>query len=204
MSSTFRKPLQIGVTGGIGSGKSIVCKIFSCLGVSIYNADDRAKWITNFDPEVRERVIALLGVDAYDADGQYNRPFVASLVFKNEALLKSLNAIIHPAVMRDTEKWVNTHQQDAYIIKEAAIMKKAGEGNSLDFVIVVNAPTDLRIKRVLQRDKRSESEIRAIIDKQISDEEREQIADFTIDNDETSALIPQVLRLHQHFSALSQ
>ena len=199
MTTHKKKPLQVGITGGIGSGKSIVCKVFSCLGIPVYDADTRAKWLTNHVPEIREKVIILLGSKSYDSKGEYDRVFVSSLVFQNENLLKKLNAIIHPVVMKDTLEWVRAQTDSAYVIKEAAIMKKAGNANELDFVVVVEAPVELRIKRILQRDNRSKEEIEAIIKRQISDEERNQIADFVIKNDEESGLIPQVLKLHELF-----
>ena len=199
MEEHKKRPLQIGITGGIGSGKSVVCKIFSCLQISIYEADSRAKWLTNNNQEIREKVINLLGEKSYNSEGLYDSPYVASLVFKDEILLKKLNAIIHPVVMDDTEKWVLDKSGAFYVIKEAAIMNKAGDGNNLDYVIVVQAPVDLRIKRILYRDNRRKEEIRAIIERQISDEDRNKIADFVINNDETSAIIPQVLKLHQLF-----
>jgi dephospho-CoA kinase len=199
MSQSDDAPFVIGITGGIGSGKSIVCKLFSCLGISIYDADTRAKWLTNHDTTIRNKVIDLLGPEAYNSDGEYNRPYVASVVFHNESLLKELNAIIHPVVLRDTDAWMAARINDEYVIKEAAIMNAAGDKNNLDCVVVVQAPVELRIKRILERDQRSESEIRAIIERQVSDEKREAIADFIILNDENSALIPQVLSLHKAF-----
>lgn len=196
---TEKLPLQIGVTGGIGSGKSMVCRLFACLGVPVYDADSKAKQITTTNPEIGQRIISLLGKDAYLPDGSYNRAYVSSKVFKDAELLKNLNAIIHPAVLRDTAQWVSKHIAFPYIIKEAAIMNKAGQANSLDFVVVVDAPADLRIRRILERDKRPESEIKAIIARQVSDADRKQIADFVVHNDENSALIPQVLELHARF-----
>ena len=193
------KPLQIGVTGGIGSGKSVVCQLFSCLNIPVYHADDRAKWLTNHDLEIRERVVELLGAQAYNADGRYDTAFVASVVFKDETILKKLNAIIHPVVMRDTQNWVQANSDAPYVAKEAAIMNRAGDGNALDYVVVVEAPLELRVARILQRDKRSEEEIRSIVKRQVSDDERKQVADFFIYNDEESALIPQVLKLHEVF-----
>lgn len=192
-------PLLIGVTGGIGSGKSMVCRLFECLDIPVYYADSRAKWLTNHDPEIREKVMALLGPLSYDAAGRYNTSFVASVVFKDEDLLKELNAIIHPVVMRDTREWVMGHSGMPYVVKEAAIMAKAGHSNALDYVVVVEAPVDLRVKRILQRDNRSEQEIRAIIERQVTDAARKEIADFTVNNDEKAALIPQVLALHGIF-----
>lgn len=192
--------MNIGVTGGIGSGKSIVCKLFSCLSIPVYDADTRAKWLTNHDVGIREAITDLLGAESYTPSGDYNRSYVSGKVFNNPELLKELNAIIHPAVGRDTDDWLRKHCASPYVIKEAAIMNKAGVNNNLDYVIVVQAPIALRIQRVRSRDKnRSEEEIRAIIDRQVSDEVRQAIADFTIDNDENVALIPQILHLHQLF-----
>ena len=196
-------PLQIGVTGGIGSGKSLVCKVFSCLGVPIYEADVRAKWLTNHDPEIKAAIISLLGSAAYDREGVYNRNYVASQVFTDKDLLSKLNAIIHPKVAMDTEAWLTNHAGEAYVIKEAALMKAAGEGNKLDFVVVVDAPEAIRVHRILKRDNRSEAEITAIISRQISDNERKMIADFTINNSGTQAIIPQVWFLHQQFIELA-
>jgi dephospho-CoA kinase len=181
--------LQVGVTGGIGSGKSVVCQLFACLGVPIYNADSRAKWLTNNDPVIRENVTDLLGSKAYDEAGIYNTSYVSSRVFQDESLLKQLNTIIHPVVMQDTLNWVQSNQASPYVVKEAAIMNKAGDKNSLN----------LRIKRILQRDNRTKEQISAIIQRQVSDDERRKIADFLIFNDEESALIPQVLKLHEIF-----
>lgn len=192
-------PLLIGITGGIGSGKSMVCRLFECLDIPVYYADSRAKWLTNNDPEIREKVIALLGPESYNAEGRYDTRFVASSVFKNEALLKELNAIIHPVVLRDTKDWVSQHAGMPYVLKEAAIMAKAGHSNSVDYVVVVEAPVGLRIQRILQRDNRTEQEIRAIIERQVSDESRREIADYIVNNDDASELIPQVLHLHEIF-----
>lgn len=193
-------PLLIGVTGGIGSGKSMVCRLFECLDIPVYYADSRAKWLTNHDPEIREKVVALLGPEAYDSEGQYNARFVASSVFNDEPLLKDLNAIIHPVVLRDTKEWVSRHAGSPYVVKEAAIMAKAGQANAVDYVVVVEAPVELRVQRILQRDKRTENEIRAIIERQVSDESRREIADYIVSNDDDSALIPQVLHLHEIFA----
>lgn len=192
--------MNIGVTGGIGSGKSIVCKLFACLDIPVYDADSRAKWLTNNDPAIRKAIIQLLGEESYTLDGEYNRPYVSSKVFKNPDLLKKLNGIIHPAVGKDTDEWLERNSDFPYVIKEAAIMNKAGDNNNLDFVIVVTAPVELRLSRIRSRDKnRSEAEIRSIIERQISDEERDEIADFMINNGENVALIPQVLKLHKLF-----
>lgn len=192
-------PLLIGVTGGIGSGKSMVCRLFECLDIPVYYADSRAKWLTNHDPEIREKVVGLLGNEAYDSAGLYDTRFVASKVFQNEPLLKELNAIIHPVVLRDTKEWVTQNARAPYVVKEAAIMAKAGQANAVDYVVVVEAPVELRIQRILQRDSRTEQEIRAIIERQVSDESRREIADYIVNNDDASELIPQVMHLHDTF-----
>lgn len=192
-------PLQVGITGGIGSGKSVVCKLFACLGIPVYNADSRAKWLTNHNPQIIESVVSLLGRESYTSEGHYNTAYVSSLVFSNEDLLKKLNAIIHPVVMQDTADWVENHAGSPYVVKEAAIMNKAGDRNALDYVVVVEAPLELRISRILQRDNRSEDQIRAIVKRQVSDDERRMVGNFFVNNDERSALIPQILKLHEIF-----
>ncbi|UFH56722.1 dephospho-CoA kinase [Spirosoma sp. KNUC1025] len=196
----MKHPLQIGVTGGIGAGKSIVCQIFQALGIPIYEADERAKWLTEHDPILKADIVRVLGPNAYDATGHYNRSWVASQVFTSPALLGQLNGVIHPRVMSDTDAWVNEHADKPYVVKEAALMRAAGDKNSLDKVIVVRAPIDIRIERIRKRDPhRSIEEIRNIINRQVSDDERVQIADYVVDNDESQLVLPQVIRLHDEF-----
>lgn len=198
------KTLQIGITGGIGSGKTIVCQLFRALGIPVYEADERAKWLTEHDPILKADITRVLGAQAYDATGHYNRSWVASQVFSNPDLLKALNAVIHPRVFADTDAWVQTHADKPYVLKEAALMRAAGDGNTLDKVIVVQAPLTLRIERIQKRDpQRSEAEIRNIIERQISDEERLRLANYVIQNDEQQLLIPQVIQLHEEFLRLS-
>ncbi|TDB65109.1 dephospho-CoA kinase [Arundinibacter roseus] len=195
-----KAPLEIGVTGGIGSGKSIVCRIFSCLNVPIYDADKRAKWLTVNDLDLKSQIVTLLGESAYDSDGTYNRTYVAQRVFKDSALLTQLNQLIHPKVHEDAADWLKSKLHVPYVIREAALMKKAGDQNTLDFTVLVTAPLDLRISRTLARDPhRTAEDIRAIMQNQLSDEERQKFADFVIDNSADSPLIPQVLTLHNHF-----
>lgn len=185
----------IGITGGIGSGKSIVCKVFAAMGVPVYEADSRAKSLMNNDLSLKKSIQNLLGEQAYTPTGEYNRAWVASQVFNNPDLLQKLNAIVHPRVREDAEMWMQQHQKAPFVLYEAALMKAAGDGNHFDKVIVVTAPIALRIKRVQQRDKRSKQEIRDIIARQISDEERLKIADFVIENDEVKPLLEQILGL---------
>jgi dephospho-CoA kinase len=189
------KPKLIGITGGIGSGKSLVCKIFATMNIPIYDADSRAKYLINNDLSLKKSIKNLLGDNAYSATGEYNRTWVASQVFNNPDLLKQLNSIVHPRVREDSQTWIVDHSKTPFLLYEAALMKAAGDGNMFDRVIVVNAPIDLRIKRIQARDKRSEQEIRDIIARQISDEERSKIADFVIENDDKQSVLEQVLAL---------
>ncbi len=193
-------PLQIGVTGGIGSGKSLVCRVFRALGIPVYEADERAKWLTEHDPILKADIRRVLGQNAYDPLGRYNRAWVASQVFADLALLEQLNQVIHPRVLSDTDAWVRQYVDKPYVVKEAALMRAAGDGNSLDKVVVVRAPIDLRIERIRKRDPhRSSEEILNIINRQVSDDERLQIADYMLTNDESQLLLPQIIRLHEEF-----
>ena len=197
----LRTPYQVGITGGIGAGKSTVCTLFRLLGVPVYAADDRAKWLIENDLLLRSRIEALLGPEAYHPDGSYNRLYVAPRVFADAALLSQLNALVHPVVGQDYQEWVS-RQGSSYVLKEAALMQAAGEGNTLDVVLVVEAPLDLRIRRLRMRDPhRSRSEIEGIMAKQATDEARSAWADGRILNDEKHPLIRQVLEWHQRFSS---
>jgi dephospho-CoA kinase len=190
----------IGITGGIGSGKSIVCKVFATMGIPIYEADSRAKALMNNDLALKKTIKNLLGESAYTPTGEYNRAWVASQVFNNPALLQKLNAIVHPRVREDADNWIKQNTNSPFLLYEAAIMKAAGDGNYFNKVIVVNAPIDLRIRRVQKRDNRSEQEIRDIIARQISDEERLKIADFIIENNEVKPLLEQIISLYEGIS----
>ena len=197
-------PLQIGVTGGIGAGKSVVCQVFKTLGVPVYEADERAKWLTGHDPILKADIRRVLGPNAYDMLGHYNRAWVATQVFANPDLLTALNAVIHPRVYADTALWVSQHADKPYVVKEAALMRAAGDGNTLDKVIVVTAPLPLRIGRIRHRDPhRSESEIKNIIARQMGDDDRLKLADYVLQNDEQQLLLPQIVKLHKEFLGLT-
>ena len=187
----------IGITGGIGSGKSLICKIFSMMNIPIYDADSRAKYLINNDLFLKNSIKTLLGKNAYLPTGKYNRKWVASQVFNNPDLLKQLNSLVHPCVHKDSHDWVKKYSKSPFLIYEAALMKAAGDNNMFDKVIVVNAPINLRIQRIQVRDKRSEQEIKDIIARQISDEERLKIADYVIENDDKEPVLEQVLELHE-------
>ncbi len=197
--------LRIGVTGGIGSGKSLVCRVFASLGIPVYMADDRAKWLTENDPILKADIMRVLGTMAYDTLGRYNRSWVASQVFSNPDLLQRLNAVIHPRVWADTADWVAQQTHTPYVIKEAALMKAASPEVGIDQVVVVESPLALRVERIRQRDPhRSVDDIQRIIANQISDEQRRQFADHILLNDESQLLLPQIWSLHQQFLARVQ
>lgn len=190
----------IGITGGIGSGKSIICKIFSVLGIPIYEADSRAKWLIKNDFSLRASIIHLLGESAYYQNGEYNRGWVASEVFHKPDKLLQLNALVHPAVHQDAKDWVKSHQDSPFLVYEAALMNAAGNGNFFDKVIVVTCPLALRIQRIQKRDNRSITEIDAIISRQVPEEERLKFGDYIVINDEESSLLDQVLHLYEQLS----
>jgi dephospho-CoA kinase len=194
--------LKVGLTGGIGSGKSMVARIFAALGIPIYYADEAAKRIQQEDPEVRQLIIGLLGEAAYQ-DGVLNRTYVSSIVFSDKSKLEQLNAIVHPATLRDAEQWLTT-QTTPYAIKEAALIFESGSQRDLDFVIGVTAPIALRIQRTMARDGVAEEQVRHRMEKQISDKIKMRLCDAVIVNDEKQMLLPQVLELHQKLITLSR
>lgn len=184
--------LKVGITGGIGTGKSTVAKVFSALGIPVYEADYRAKFLMENDKTIISKIQELLGQEAYLTNGTYNKAFVAQRVFDNQELLKNLNAIVHPAVGMDFVEWVNSQKNAPYIIKEAAIM---GKNSGLDKIIVVSSPLDLRISRIQKRDNRTVDQIENIIQNQKSEEQFLEISDFEIKNNESEFILPQVLEI---------
>lgn len=192
--------LKVGITGGIGSGKSTVCRIFAVLGVPVYDADSRAKWLQTHDESLKNQIIHHFGKAAYAADGSLNRSYMAAQVFNQPEKLQLLNSLVHPRVAEDSAQWLARQQAASkpYAIKEAALMIEAGSYKQLDVLIVVTAPEEVRIARVLQRDpQRSPEEVAAIISKQMPESEKVKIADYVIVNDGSHMLIPQIIRLHQ-------
>ena len=189
---------KVGITGGIGTGKSVACAVFAVLGIPVYDADSRAKWLTEHDPRIRKELTDWLGEEAF-AGGTYNRAYIASTVFKDEAKTARLNAIIHPRVGTDFEDWIS-RQQAPYVLKEAALLYEAGSYKELDSMIVVAAPLEVRINRVLKRDpQRNREQVLQIIRRQWPDEQKQSMADHILYNDESSLLIAQILLLHESF-----
>jgi dephospho-CoA kinase len=188
--------LRIGITGGIGSGKSTVLSIFAYLGVPCYQSDERAKWISNNAPQVKESIVKLLGSKSYNNNG-LNRNYVSEIVFNNPQKLDALNQIIHPAVADDYESFCKQNANFPYTLKEAAILFESGSYKTLDKTIVVFADLEVRMQRVMHRSGKSRSEVASIIAAQMPDEEKMKLADFVIFNNLKELIIPQVLALHK-------
>ena len=187
--------LKVGITGGMGSGKTTVAHIFETLGIPVYYADDAAKRIMNEDPSLREEITRIFGEESYNGEG-LNRAYIASKVFSDPEQLNMLNAIVHPATIRDGEKWM-MRQNSPYALKEAALIFESGAAEGLDLVIGVTAPTALRIQRVIDRDGMDRSEIKSRMNKQLDQAIAMKLCDFVINNDEQELLIPQVLAIHE-------
>ncbi|QHL88288.1 dephospho-CoA kinase [Nibribacter ruber] len=196
--------LKIGITGGIGSGKSIVCRCFQLLDVPVYDSDARAKWVMHGDPELREGLISTFGPNTFDAQGNLDRPYLAQRVFHNQEELAKLNALVHPQVRKDFHRWLEAHAQAPYILKEAALMFESTAYTQVDHVLTVSAPVALRQKRTLARDPhRTAQDIDAIIHKQLPEEERLRRSQFVLYNDDRQLVLPQVIQLHQTFLGLA-
>lgn len=191
--------LKIGVTGGIGSGKSMVTRLFQLLNIPIYDADKAAKTIMVDEEPVRRQLLDCFGAEVYLADGALNRVWLSQRVFSDERELEKLNAIVHPAVIRKGIEWTEA-QVTAYSVKEAALLFESGSYRSLDYTILVSSPLPLRLDRVMQRDKLSQLEVMDRVNKQMAEEEKMELADFVIYNDEKHSLVAQVYAIHKHFT----
>jgi len=196
------KPLLIGITGGIGSGKTTVCKIFEFLGIPVYYADDRAKKIMVENPYVIEKIIDEFGADSYFADGKLNRAFIANIVFNDAKKLNVLNNIVHPAVREDGQTWHQSLGNVPYAIKEAALMIESENYQLMDKLVLVTAPEQMRIKRVMLRDSTSKKEVISRMKKQMPELEKIAYANYIIRNDGTKSLIKQVFGIHQELKGL--
>ncbi|MEM9052946.1 MAG: dephospho-CoA kinase [Bacteroidota bacterium] len=189
------KPVRVGLTGGIGSGKSTVGMIFKSLDVPIFDSDFEAKRILSSDVAVMERVKDHFGTESYDESG-LNREHLSKVVFSDPVKRETLNGIVHPEVGRAFEKFCSDRKEVPYVLKEAAILIESGAHKHLDFLILVTAPEELKISRVMNRDKSELSQVIARMRAQSSDGDKRPFADFEIHNDENAHLIPQVLQIH--------
>ncbi|SDM10019.1 dephospho-CoA kinase [Daejeonella rubra] len=191
--------LKIGITGGIGSGKTTVCKVFELLGIPVFYADTVAKSIMHTDPVLKQEILKTFGEKSYFSDGELNRPYISSIVFNNESELTKLNALVHPAVFRAFDAWLAKHSDAPYIIKEAALLFETESYKMCDLSVLVISPEASRIRRVIARDGISTEEILLRMDRQFSDEQKIKLADHILINDESRLLIPQILTLHEQF-----
>ena len=190
--------LRIGVTGGIGTGKTIVCKLFELLKAPVFYADSAAKAAMQADPVLIAGLKTTFGEETYTGDGNLNRSYLASIVFNSEEKLRQLNALVHPAVFKTFDLWVE-RQNALYVLKEAALLFESGSYKDCDYTVLVSSPPELRIQRVMSRDKITREQVLARINKQMPEVEKAKMADFIIANNEAQLLIPQVLVLHKKF-----
>ncbi|HET8858312.1 dephospho-CoA kinase [Marivirga sp.] len=189
---------KIGITGGIGAGKSLICEVFQLLGIPNYPADSRAKWLQSNDPELKSQIANHFGEEAYFENGELNRDYLSKEVFGDDDQLKLLNSLVHPAVAKDFENWCKNHSDKPYILKEAALLFETGSYKQLDATINVHASQELRLKRTLERDpQRTKESVLSIMKKQLSDDDRMELADYVIYNDESKSIIRQVMELHE-------
>ncbi len=193
--------LKVGITGGVGSGKTLICRVFEQLGINVYYADTVATGIF-YRQDIQHKLILAFGTDVLDDSGTVNRKKLASLVFTDKKLLDKLNGIIHPAVAEDTERWTGAHSDSVYVLKEAAILFESGTFTGLDKIITVCSPLEMRYDRMLKREgwKREETELR--MKNQWTDEEKIKRSDFVIYNDEQQLILPQVLAIHSNLLAI--
>ena len=194
--------LKIGITGNIGSGKTTVSKVFEILGVPVFYADDAAKKVMTQDPVLVGQLIDAFGAGSFFIDGTLNRKHIADIVFKDETQLQLLNSLVHPAVFRAFDQWVADRKNVPYVLKEAALLFESDSYKMCDQTILVTAPLDIRINRVMQRDGLQRTDILNRENKQFTEEKKKTLANFIIKNDDTELVIPQVLELNDVFRSL--
>jgi len=192
--------LKVGITGGIGSGKSVVCQVFTALGIPVFNADDTARFLMESDAALMQSIRNLIGDDVYN-QGKLDRAKVSAIVFKEPEKLQQLNALVHPATISYSQRWFEK-QQAPYVIKEAAIFFESGSYKDMDVMVEVFAPQELRIRRAMKRSDLTRAKVLAIIAQQMDENEKMKRCDHVIINDDVTAVLPQVLKLHQHLSGL--
>ena len=187
-------PIILGITGGIGSGKSVVCRLLQLIGVPVYSSDDETKRLMVRDEVIRAGLISLLGPEAYQGEA-LNKPLIAKYLFASADHAATINALIHPRVKQDFRRWVADHAGHPVVAIESAILVEAGFTDVVDSVVLVTAPLETRIRRAMQRDAASRQQIEQRVERQMADEERSSTAHHIIQNDDFVPLIPQVLAL---------
>jgi dephospho-CoA kinase len=188
--------LKVGLTGNIGSGKSIISHIFNILGIPVYNADNESKKILD-SPELIPQIISVFNKEVINSDNTINKKKLAEIVFNDKLKLDKLNAIIHPLVMYDFETWCSKNNNHPYVINESAILVETNLYKQFDKLITVSAPEELRIARVMKRDNCNREKVLVRINNQLSEEEKIKVSDYIINNNEKDLVIPQVLRIHK-------
>ncbi len=191
--------LKIGITGNIGSGKTTVSKIFELLGVPVFYADDAAKKVMINDEVLVKGIKSAFGEQAYFNDGTLNRKYIASIVFNDKEKLDTLNSLVHPATFRAFDAWVANITGAPYVLKEAALLFESDSYKMCDYTIMVQAPLEMRIDRVMKRDGLTRGEIEKRNARQFSEEKKASLANYIIKNDDSELVIPQVLELHRKF-----
>lgn len=194
--------LKVGLTGGIGVGKTYCANIFGVFDIPIYNSDIQAKQLMMTSESLKTGIMESFGLESYNEDGTLNRGYLASIIFKDKEALGKMNSLVHPAVREDFINWCGTQQAQSYIIQEAALIFETGNYKSFDKLIVVDAPLDLRIERVMSRDNATKESILDRIGKQKPQEEKVALADYVINNDGTSSILKQVFDIHQELVIL--
>ena len=193
-------PKIIGLTGGIGSGKTTVANLFASLGIPVFNADDAAKQLMQNSPIIKNQLIKQFGDQVYE-QGQLNKSYLASIVFADPEKLAILNSIVHPVTIQAALDWAQ-QQSSAYVIKEAALIFESNASEGLDYVIGITAPLALRIERVMKRDQCTQAEVEKRMQHQISDAVKMKLCDKVIVNDDIQLITPQVIAIHEAFSIL--
>ena len=186
--------LKIGITGGIGSGKSTVCKVFKLLGAPVFEADIIAKELYDTDPELKQSMIDLFGPDIYTPDAGIDRKKLAALIFNDELQLASVNALVHPAVRKEFEAWT-ARQNAPYVVHEAAILFESGFYKMMDFTVLVSAPENERIARVCRREESNEAQVRERMKKQWTDGEKRPLASIELKNGDRDLIIPAIVKM---------
>jgi dephospho-CoA kinase len=188
--------LKIGLTGGIGSGKTTVAKVLEVLGIPVYYADEAAKDLMYKNELLKQQLIFHFGEQTYFEDGQLNRKHLSSIVFADKEKLELLNSLVHPVTIADAKEWFRK-QTAPYIIKEAALLFESGTAEGLDYIIGITAPATLRIKRVMDRDHVTADEVKRRIINQLDEGIKMKLCDFVLQNNEQQLLLPQVIQLHE-------
>lgn len=188
----------IGITGGIGSGKTTACKIFQEFGVPVYYADDRAKELMTTNAVLKNKIVQAFGAKAYSGNG-LDRAYLAQQIFGSKEKLSIINGLVHPAVANDFEEWLEERNGEKYVLKEAAILFESGAYQDVDITVLVIAPQDVRLERVVNRDGSSKEDVLKRMNNQWTQERKVKLADHILNNSGTQLLIPQVMELHQNF-----